>query len=105
MADFSKYYDIYISSSYSEGFGFSLAEAVRSKRPVVSADVSSVRCTFGEIVSEYYKINDIDSLLIAIQLVQELSAEDLNAKLQIMERNFSRKISLRHYKSHILDIS
>ncbi|WP_046223479.1 glycosyltransferase family 4 protein [Vibrio sp. ECSMB14106] len=56
-------FDIYISTSHSEGMPISLIEAASARIPIVSTDIPSIRSIFDDDEVVFYKLNDISDLL------------------------------------------
>jgi glycosyltransferase involved in cell wall biosynthesis len=61
-----KYFDIYVMSSYSEGFPLGLLEAGLSKLPIVCSDLPIFKEIFLDNEVSYFELDNIDSLASAI---------------------------------------
>lgn len=57
-----KYFDYFIMSSRSEGFGLALIEAVQQKVPVICSDIEIFKELFNEEEITFFKLDDINSL-------------------------------------------
>ncbi len=71
-----KYFDFYISSSLSEGFGLALVEVVSEKIPVVCSDIEVFKELFKDDEISFYKRNDLSSL------IETLKSPDNNLKVK-----------------------
>ena len=65
--NYMKYFDIYMMTSYSEGFPLVLIEAAQFKKPVVCSDISVFREFFSETEVEFFKLDNSESLILAIR--------------------------------------
>jgi glycosyltransferase involved in cell wall biosynthesis len=66
-----RYFDIYVMSSYSEGFPLGLLEAGLNKLPVVCSDIPIFRELFSEKEVSFFELDNIDSLSKSIQICYE----------------------------------
>ncbi|MFK8297316.1 glycosyltransferase family 4 protein [Capnocytophaga cynodegmi] len=62
-----KYFDIYLATSYSEGFSLSVIEAGECKLPIVCSNIESFKESYSENEVVFYTIDNIDSLVCAIR--------------------------------------
>lgn len=62
-----KYFDVYLATSYSEGFSLSVIEAGECKLPIVCSDIESFREPYSENEVEFYTLNNINALVNAIK--------------------------------------
>ncbi|MFK8265478.1 glycosyltransferase family 4 protein [Capnocytophaga cynodegmi] len=62
-----KYFDIYLATSYSEGFSLSVIEAGECKLPIVCSNIESFKESYSENEVVFYTIDNIDSLVYAIR--------------------------------------
>jgi L-malate glycosyltransferase len=67
-----RYFDIYVSSSRSEGFGLTLPEAASHKIPIVCSDIAVFTELFKPEEVNFYKLNDVSSLKRALSTPVEL---------------------------------
>lgn len=91
--------DIYIMSSYSEGFGLAMVEAALVHKPIVCSDIPSFHEIFEENEVAFFELDNIDSLLSAINKINN----DLNSYSKLSYNKaynfFTDKImALNHYK-------
>jgi len=63
---YMKYFDIYIMSSYSEGFPLVLIEAAQYAKPVVCSNLPIFREFFNENEVEFFELDNIESLIKSI---------------------------------------
>lgn len=79
-----KFFDLYVMSSYSEGFPLGLLEAGLNKLPVVCSDLPIFRELFSEKEICFFKLDNIDSLTDSIKKCYENKfafSESLNKKI------------------------
>lgn len=62
--------DIYIMSSYSEGFGLAMVEAALSHKPIVCSNIPSFHEIFEDNEAVFFELNNIESLIAAIEKVR-----------------------------------
>lgn len=60
-------FDVYVSSSISEGLPVSLLEAASCKIPIVSSDIDNLKSVFSDDEVIYYRLNDIEDLLTRVE--------------------------------------
>lgn len=89
---FLKYIDIYMMTSYSEGFPLVLLEAAQYKKPTVCSNIPLFREIFPEGEVVFFDLDDRSSLISAIKRA-DLKKEDL-----------SEMINNRYKKSYSLNI-
>lgn len=89
---FLQYIDIYMMTSFSEGFPLVLIESAQYKKPTVCSDIPLFREIFPEGEVVFFKLNDSESLINAIKNANYIK-EDL-----------SRRIYSKYNKSYSIDI-
>lgn len=63
---FLRYFDIYIMSSYSEGFGLAMVEAALCERSIVCSNIHSFHELFDESQASFFNLDNAQSLQNAI---------------------------------------
>lgn len=71
---YNKYFNAYIIPSRTEGFGIALIEAVLSNTKVICSDITVFREMFSELEVSFFRLDDIESMKIAINRMK--SGED-----------------------------
>lgn len=87
--DYYKYFDIYAMTSYSEGFGLAMLEAMSQSLPVVCSNLPLYRGYFDDKNVSLFVPNDIVSLTKAIHKVSENIDYYKNASYKLFEEKFS----------------
>ena len=87
--DYYKYFDIYAMTSYSEGFGLAMLEAMSQGLPVVCSNLPLYRGYFDDKNVSLFVPNDIVSLTKAIHKVSENIDYYKNASYKLFEEKFS----------------
>lgn len=73
------YFDIYIMTSHSEGFGLSMVEAALAKKSIVCSNLPSFYEIFPNDEASFFELNNIDSLKNAIKKAYD-EKEDLGER-------------------------
>jgi glycosyltransferase involved in cell wall biosynthesis len=76
VADFYKASDVFVSASRSEGFPYSVTEAMAAKLPIVSSDIPALTWARNVEGVVFFESCNVDSLVQAVQTVIEWSEED-----------------------------
>lgn len=92
-----KYFDIYIMSSYSEGFPLGLLEAGMSKIPIVCSDLSIFRELFLENQVVYYELDNICSLTQSIMYCYKNKINYSNSIFDVIEQKYSNLKMVKNY--------
>jgi len=87
--DYYKYFDIYAMTSYSEGFGLAMLEAMSQSLPVVCSNLPLYRGYFDDINVALFEPKSIESLSNAIYKVSENMDYYKNASYKLFEEKFS----------------
>lgn len=66
-----KYFDVYIATSFSEGFSLSIIEAGLCKLPIVCSNIEAFTEPYTSDEVKFYNLNNINSLVQAIQVAYE----------------------------------
>ena len=61
-----KYIDIYLMTSYSEGFGLAMVEAALSHKAIICSDIPSFHEIFDAEEVDFFELDNIDSLISSI---------------------------------------
>ena len=75
-----RHFDLYVMSSYSEGFPLGLLEAGLNKLPVVCSDIPIFRELFTEKEVCFFELDNTDSLVEAIRLCYD-NKQDLSSSI------------------------
>lgn len=87
--DYHKYFDIYAMTSYSEGFGLAMLEAMSQSLPVVCSNLPLYKGYFDDTNVSLFEPNKIESLSNAIYKVNENTDYYKNASYKLFEEKFS----------------
>ena len=87
--DYYKYFDIYAMTSYSEGFGLAMLEAMSQSLPVVCSNLPLYKGYFDDTNVSLFEPNKIESLSNAIYKVNENTDYYKNASYKLFEEKFS----------------
>lgn len=87
--DYYKYFDIYSMTSYSEGFGLAMLEAMSQSLPVVCSNLPLYKGYFDENNVALFEPNNIESLTNAIYKVDKNIEYYKNASYKLYEEKFS----------------
>ncbi|ENN6197676.1 glycosyltransferase family 4 protein [Vibrio vulnificus] len=100
--DYYQYFDCYCMSSYSEGFGLAMLDALSIGLPLVCCDLPIYDEYFGGGKVARFKLDDIDSLVHAFELVNTEKSIYKQGSKEIYSRYFSLDVMadnhLRYYK-------
>lgn len=95
--DYYKYFDIYAMTSYSEGFGLAMLEAMSQSLPVVCSNLPLYRGYFDDINVALFEPKSIESLSNAIYKVSENMDYYKNASYKLFKEKFSLDVMVdRH---------
>jgi glycosyltransferase involved in cell wall biosynthesis len=92
-----KYFDIYVMSSYSEGFPLGLLEAGMSKLPVVCSDLPIFRELFSKKEVVFFELNNIKSFANSITFCQSNKDYFSNSIYETINIKYSNKIMASKY--------
>lgn len=100
------YFDIYVMSSYSEGFPLGLLEAGLMRLPIVCSDIPIFRELFTEKEVSFFELENFESLAKAIQLCYENKTQLSNSIYTLIKEKYSvhrmGQNYLNLYKENIL---
>jgi glycosyltransferase involved in cell wall biosynthesis len=92
-----KYFDIYVMSSYSEGFPLGLLEAGLSKLPIVCSDLPIFRELFSENEVSYFELDNTNSLSKAILSCVNKKEEYANSIFSCISNKYSNNAMVKNY--------
>lgn len=92
-----KYFDIYLMTSYSEGFPLGLLEAGMSKIPIVCSDLSIFRELFMQNHVVYFELDNINSLIKSIRYCYKNRINYSNSIFEVIEQKYSNLKMVRNY--------
>lgn len=84
-----KYFDVYVMSSYSEGFPLGLLEAGLNKLPVICSDIPIFRELFTDKEVCFFELDHIDSLAGAIKLCYTNKEALANSIYELVSTKYS----------------
>jgi glycosyltransferase involved in cell wall biosynthesis len=84
-----KYFDLYVMSSYSEGFPLALLEAGLNKKPIVCSDISIFRELFTQNEVCFFELDNIYSLSMAIEKCYSNKEELSNTIFETINEKYS----------------
>lgn len=87
--DYYKYFDIYAMTSYSEGFGLAMLEAMSQSLPVVCSNLPLYKGYFDDTNVSLFEPNNIESLSDAIYKVDKKIDYYKQASYELFEEKFS----------------
>ena len=87
--DYCSYFDIYAMTSYSEGFGLALLEAMSHGIPVVCSKLDIYNDYFSEGDVSFFELDNIESLSDAFKKIGTNRASFSDAAKNLFERSFS----------------
>jgi glycosyltransferase involved in cell wall biosynthesis len=91
------FFDLYVMSSYSEGFPLALLEAGMKGIPVICSDIPIFKETFTTEDVSFFKVNDIDSLVRSIIYASQ-NAERMSKQIsKSIESKYSVKVMGESY--------
>ena len=97
--DYYKYFDIYAMTSYSEGFGLAMLEAMSQGLPVVCSNLPLYKGYLDDKNVSLFVPNDIVSLTNAIHKVSENIDYYKNASHKLFEEKFSLNLMAEKHVS------
>ena len=91
------YFDVYVMPSYSEGFGMAMVEAALAGKSIVCSNLPSFHEIFSETDVSFFELDNIESLLNAVQIAFE--KKDQKGKLARVKsvKNFSVEGMVENY--------
>lgn len=92
--DFMKYFNVYLMTSISEGFGLAAVEASCMGIPVVASNIDTFREIFSNSNSLYFDLGDSKGLA---EAVCKLNGSDIGSFKDYFREKFSSKSMGRHY--------
>jgi glycosyltransferase involved in cell wall biosynthesis len=93
------FFDIYISSSRSEGFGLTLAEAASEKIPIICSDIAVFMGLFNTAEVIFYKLNDVSSLKLALSTSIDVMKEKSGRAYERYKTDYTdKKMAEKYYK-------
>lgn len=90
--DYYKYFDIYAMTSYSEGFGLAMLEAMSQSLPVVCSNLPLYKGYFDDTNVALFEPNNIESLTNAIYKIDKEIEYYKQASYKLFEDKFSLDI-------------
>lgn len=97
--NYLSYFDIYVMTSYSEGFGLSMIEAALAKKPIVCSNLPSFYEIFPNSEASFFELNNVKSLKDAI--VNAYGAKEVYGK-RAFERAFNCYTSDIMAENHLI---
>jgi L-malate glycosyltransferase len=94
-----RYFDIYVSSSRSEGFGLTLLEAAYQRIPIICSDIRVFTELFTTEEVLFFKLNDISSLKLALSTNMELLKKNSDLAYRKYKTEYTDKIMAEKYKN------
>lgn len=89
--DYYAYFDIYAMTSYSEGFGLAMIEAMSVDLPIVCSDLEIYRDHFSSADVGIFRVGDVLSLVDAVDAVLLMKYGYSKKSSDLFERKFSAK--------------
>ena len=93
------YFDIYVMTSHSEGFGLSMVEAALAKKSIVCSNLPSFYEIFPNDETSFFELNNINSLKNAIEIAYE-AKEDLGERAY--KRSYDCFTSEKMAENHLM---
>jgi glycosyltransferase involved in cell wall biosynthesis len=93
-----RYFDIYVSSSRSEGFGLTLLEAALQRIPIICSDIRVFTELFKSEEVIFFKLNDISSLKLALSTNMELLKTNSDLAYRKYKTEYTDKKMAEKYK-------
>jgi L-malate glycosyltransferase len=87
--DYYKYFDVFVMSSYSEGFGIAMLEALSLCKPLVCSRLGIYESIFSPSDVGFFEPDDIESLAYAVDCVIKDLNRYSNSSFDIFSRNFT----------------
>jgi len=97
VIDYFKYFDVYIMSSRSEGFGLCLIDAASQKVPVVCNDLSVFRELFSDEEVVRFDLADLHTMINAVRTALERRTEMSEKFYDTYRRKFSAEVMANKY--------
>lgn len=98
---YSRWFDIYVTTSRSEGFGMSAMEAIAQKVPLVSSRLPFLEEFFSEKDIAFFELDNVDSLVTAIESIEKDVESYKKNVYAVFNNEFSLlKMGKRHFKAY-----
>lgn len=102
--EYYKYFDIYCLSSYSEGFGLAMIEALSAKLPLVCSKLDIYDEFFDENSVSFFDLDHIDSLCESINLIKCDMNKYSKASYQLYKDKFDVSVMADSHLEFYLDV-
>lgn len=93
-------FDIYVMPSYSEGFGLAMIEAALARKSIVCSDIPSFNEIFNYNQAEFFQLNNIESLVSAIENAYKKKDELGNAAYERAISSFTSEVMSKNYADY-----
>ena len=104
VADFYKVSDVFVSASRSEGFPYSVAEAMAAKLPIVSSNIPALHWARNVEGVAFFESGNENSLFQAMKKVLEWSEAERTQKTSTSNKFVSEHYSLEKWSENIIEI-
>jgi glycosyltransferase involved in cell wall biosynthesis len=91
------YFDIFVLSSFQEGFGLAGLEAAQLGKPLICSDIEVFREIYPSDIVQFFNLNDPKSLLSAADLIFEKYDYFSNSVKKFYLDNYTKKIMAQNY--------
>ncbi|MCE9686734.1 glycosyltransferase family 4 protein [Shewanella sp. AS16] len=95
--EYYKYLDIYCMSSYSEGFGLAMLEALSCKIPLICSNLNIYKEFFNNRDVGIFSLDNIDSLVGAVVKVKSDLALFSRSSFELFEKNFEVNVMAKKH--------
>jgi len=104
VADFYNVSDVFVSASRSEGFPYSVAEAMAAKLPIVSSNIPALNWARNVEGVAFFESGNENSLFQAMKKVLEWSSAERNHRTTANNKFVSENYSLEKWSKNIIEI-